>query len=82
MLMLQSNTIFVYHSQLHNNKNRKTIYFLVYWPPVLNDLLIGGLRAEKTLFSDSSNNEILIINLETVQAERNTIFPPAQSCKT
>jgi hypothetical protein len=36
-------------------------------------------QAEETLVSDNSNNELLIINLATVPAERNTIFPPAQS---
>ena len=36
----------------------------------------------QTLFNDSSNNEILIINLGTVRAERNTIFPHAQNRKT
>ena len=75
MLVLQSNYIFVY--QLYNIKNRKTIYFLVYWPSVVNDLLIGGLRAEKTLLNDSSNNELLIINLEMVPAERNSNSGPA-----
>jgi len=36
-------------------------------------------RAEKSLLSDSNNNELLIIYLATVQGRRNTIFPPAQS---
>lgn len=36
-------------------------------------------RAEETLFSDSNNNELLIIYLATVRSRRNTIFPPAQS---
>ena len=40
------------------------------------------VRAQRTLFNDSSNNELLIINLATVPAERNSISPPAQSRKT
>jgi len=43
----------------------------------VNDLLIGGLQAGKTLFSDSSNNEFLIINLEMVPADRNSNSSPA-----
>jgi hypothetical protein len=38
-------------------------------------------RAEKSLLSDSSNNELFIINLATVPAERNSISPPAASRK-
>ena len=40
------------------------------------------LRAEKSLMSDSTNNELLFINLVTVLAERNSISPPAASRKT
>ena len=36
-------------------------------------------RAEESLFSDSNNNELLIIYLATVRGRRNTVFPPAQS---
>ena len=35
-------------------------------------------RAEETLFSDSSNNELFVINLATVRAERNTNFPQSR----
>jgi hypothetical protein len=38
-------------------------------------------RAEKSLLSDSTYNELLIINLATVRAERNSISPPAASRK-
>ena len=34
-------------------------------------------RAEGTLLSDSSNNELLIINLATVRADGNSISRPA-----
>ena len=40
------------------------------------------VSAEKTLLSDRINNELLVINLATVQAERNSISPPAASRKT
>jgi len=36
-------------------------------------------RAEKTLLSDSSNNELLIINLATLRADRTFNSPPAAS---
>jgi len=39
-------------------------------------------RAEKTLLNNRINNELLIINLATVRAERNSISPPAASRKT
>jgi hypothetical protein len=43
---------------------------------------IGGrsqqlFRAEETLLSDRNNNELLIINLATVPADRNSISRPA-----
>jgi hypothetical protein len=38
-------------------------------------------RAEKSLLSDSTYNELLFINLATVRAERNSISPPAASRK-
>jgi hypothetical protein len=38
-------------------------------------------RAEKTLLSDRINNELLIIHLATVRAERNSISSPAASRK-
>jgi hypothetical protein len=34
-------------------------------------------QIEKTLLSDSSNNELLIINLATVQADGNSKIRPA-----
>ena len=40
------------------------------------------VRAEISLFSDSSNNELFIINLATVPGRRNSKIPPAQSRKT
>ena len=45
----------------------------------MNDLLIEGLRAEETLLSDSSNNELLIINLATVSAE-GILIPVLHKC--
>jgi hypothetical protein len=35
------------------------------------------LRAEESLLSDRNNNELLIINLATVSADRNPISRPA-----
>jgi hypothetical protein len=40
------------------------------------------LRAEKSLLSNSTYNELLIINLATVPGRRNSKIPPAQSRKT
>ena len=40
------------------------------------------VRAEKPLLSDSSNNELFIINLATVPGRRNSKTPTAQSRKT
>jgi hypothetical protein len=37
--------------------------------------------AEKTLLSDSNNNELLVINLATVPAER-ILFPVLHKCVT
>ena len=39
---------------------------------------LAAVPAEKTLLSDSSNNELLIINLATVRADRNSNSMPAQ----
>jgi len=44
--------------------------------------LSAAARAEKTLLSNSNNNELLVINLATVPGRRNSNFPPAQSRKT
>jgi len=55
MLVLQFNPIFVYHSQLHNNKNRKIIYFLVYW--------YHRARCETHTYSNYWNSETRKLNL-------------------
>jgi hypothetical protein len=39
--------------------------------------LSAAVQAEKTLLSDSDNNELLIINLATVPADRNSNSMPA-----
>jgi hypothetical protein len=39
--------------------------------------LSAAVPAEKTLLSDSNNNELLIINLATVSAESNSNSSPA-----
>ena len=36
-------------------------------------------EVREPLFSDSNNDELLIIYLATIRGRRNTIFPPAQS---
>jgi hypothetical protein len=40
------------------------------------------VQAEKTLLSNSSNNELLILNLATVSGRKNSKLLPAQSRKT
>ena len=39
------------------------------------------VRAETSLLSDSSNNELIIINLTTVPGRRNSKIPPAKAVK-